>query len=245
MCGRFGLFAEPELLALQFNLDPRILQEVYQRHWNISPTMQVLSVEHGSNEEGPVRNTARLMRWGMSGARSRQTRGANRPLFNARAETVHELWSFREAFRTRRCLIPASGFFEWKEAGSGSRTPVWFHREDHAPIAFAAIWSWEENREGRVETCAIITCAPNSLASPVHHRMPVILAPGSYSSWLIPDAGTDTLLSLLQPVEWPDMAWHPVSREVNRATNDYPALVESSPFPPDGDGGNLLLDLPY
>ena len=227
MCGRFGLFAELDLLALQFNLDPRILREIYERRWNISPTMPVLSIEKERDK-----NSVRLMRWGMGGARSRQTGRAGRPLFNARAETVHELWSFREAFKSRRCLIPASGFYEWKKEGSGSRTPVWFHREDHAPVAFAAVWSREESREGPVEACAIITCAPNSLTSPVHHRMPVILAPGSYSNWLDPAGDSATLLALLQPAEWPGMAWHPVSPEVNRATNDYPALVEPAPSTP-------------
>ena len=240
MCGRFGLFAEIELLALQFNLDPSTLREIYERRWNIAPTMPVLSVERNPDIKGPAGNGAKLRRWGMGGNRSRPT---HRPLFNARAETVHQLRAFGEAFESRRCLIPASGFYEWKKEASGAGTPVWFHREDGAPVAFAAVWSKEESPEGRVEACTIITCSPNSLASRVHRRMPVILAPGSYSSWLDPDAGTDALLALLQPVEWPDMAWHPVSTEVNRAANDYPALVEPVPFPPDGYGDNLLLDL--
>ena len=245
MCGRFGLFEELDALVGHFHINPRELLQIYKRRWNISPTLPVINVERDANQAASAKNTAKLRRWGMNAARSRQSRGANRPQINARAETVHELWSFRQAFKSRRCLIPASGFFEWKKEASGGKTPVWFHREDHAPIAFAGVWSREESREGRVEACAIITCAPNSLASPVHHRMPVILPPGSYTSWLDPDAGTDTLQSLLQPLEWPGMVWHPVSREVNRAGNDYPSLVELVDSTSKDDGNNLLLDFPW
>ena len=244
MCGRFGLFEEPEALQGHFQFDSRDLLGIYQRRWNISPTMPVLTVEREENEDAPGRNKARLRRWGLSGHSSRKSKGANRPLINARGETVHKLWSFRGAFKSRRCLIPSSGFFEWKKEGSGGKTPVWFHRADRAPIAFAGIWSREAGPEGPVEACSIVTCEPNSLALPVHHRMPVILAPGCYSTWISPDADTDSLLALLQPVEWPEMAWYPVSKEVNRSANDYPSLVEPAPTPSSGEGANLLLDLP-
>ena len=244
MCGRFGLFEELEALARHFHLDPGELFDICQRRWNISPTMPVLTVEQNGNVDASPRNSARLRRWGLSGSRSRESKGANRPLINARAETVHQLWSFREAFQSRRCLIPASGFYEWRMEASGGKTPVWFHREDRDPIAFAGIWSKEDNEGDRTEACAIITCAPNTVASQVYHRMPVILPPESYSSWLSPDAAIDTLQALLQPVEWPGMAWHPVSREVNRASNDHPSLVEPTDSTSRQDGDNLLLDFP-
>ena len=226
MCGRFGLFAELDALAEQFNFDPSIMQDVYSPRWNIPPTVPVLTVQPSSSEGQPGSNTARLLRWGMTGARHPRSRGSGRPLFNARAETVHRLPSFRQPFRERRCLIPASGFYEWIRDDSGGRTPVWFHREDDAAMAFAGIWATERADEGDIDACAVITCEANDLVAPVHHRMPVILPPEAYDDWLDPDADAAGLLALVQPSEWPDVARHAVSKEVNRAANDHPALVE-------------------
>ena len=226
MCGRFGLFSELDALAEQFNFDPAIMQDIYSPRWNIPPTVPVLTVQPSSSEGQSYENTARLLRWGMTGARHPRSRGSSRPLFNARAETVHRLPSFRQPFRERRCLIPASGFYEWRKDDSGSRAPVWFHREDDSPIAFAGIWATERTASGDIAACAVITCAANGLVAPVHHRMPVILPPEAYDDWLDPDADAVDLLALVQPWEWPDVARHAVSREVNRAANDYPALVE-------------------
>ena len=226
MCGRFGLFAELDVLAEQFNFDPSIMRDIYSPRWNIPPTAPVLSVHGNLRESASGENEARLLRWGMTGARNPRSRGSGRPLFNARVETVHRLPSFRQPFRERRCLIPASGFYEWKKDESGRRTPIWFHREDGATVAFAGIWSAERADDGDIDACAVITCAANELAAPVHQRMPVILLPDVYDDWLCPNTDAGTLLALLQPIEWPDMSRHPVSTEVNRAANDYPALVE-------------------
>ena len=220
------MFTELDALAEQFNFDPSIMRDIYSPRWNIPPTVPVLAVQPPSSEVQYGKNTARLMRWGMTGARNPRTRGSSRPLFNARGETVHRLPSFRQPFRERRCLVPASGFYEWRKDKSGSRTPIWFHREDGKPVAFAGIWSAERADDGDIDACAVITCAANDLVAPVHQRMPVILQPEAYDDWLSPDTDAGTLLGLLQPVEWPDMSYHPVSTEVNRAANDYPALVE-------------------
>ena len=186
----------------------------------------MLTVQPPSSGGQPSKNAARLLRWGMTGARNPRSKGSARPLFNARAETVHRLPSFRQPFRERRCLVPASGFYEWRKDESGGRTPIWFHREDGNPIAFAGIWSAERAYDGDINACAVITCAANELVAPVHQRMPVTLPPEAYDDWINPDTDVGTLLALLQPVEWPNMSCHPVSTEVNRAANDYPALVE-------------------
>ena len=93
-------------------------------------------------------------------------------------------------------------------------------------VAFAGIWSGERAEDGDIDACAVITCTANDLVAPVHQRMPVILQPEAYDDWLSPDTDAETLLALLQPVEWPEMSCHPVSTDVNRAANDYPALVE-------------------
>ncbi len=227
MCGRYGLFAELDTLAEQFDFDSAMMENVYTPRWNIPPTTPVLTVQSaGANTEGIYRpNTASLLRWGMTGARNPKSKGSGRPLFNARAETVHELPSFRRSFRERRCLIPANGFYEWRKDASGNRTPVWFHREDDAPLAFAGIWRSERMADGDIHACAIITCAANDLAAPIHHRMPVILPPADYEEWLSADSEPSDLLALLQPYEWREMAYHTVSSEVNRAANNYPALT--------------------
>ena len=219
------MFAELDALTEQFNFDPSIMQDIYSPRWNIPPTVPVLTVQPSSSEGQSGRNTARLLRWGMTGARSPRSRGSGRPLFNARAETVHRLPSFRQPFRERRCLVPASGFYEWQKDESG-RTPIWFHREDDATVAFAGIWSAGRADDGDVDACAVITCAANELVAPVHQRMPVILPHEAYEDWLNSDTNVGTLLALVQPIEWPDMSCHPVSTEVNRAANDYPALVD-------------------
>ena len=225
MCGRFGLFAELDELAEEFNFDPSIMQDIYHPRWNIPPTVPMLSV-HRNEGSASGGTRARLLRWGMAAGRSASRPKPSRPLFNARGETVHELPSFRESFATRRCLIPANGFYEWKRDESGSRTPVWFHREDAAPVAFAAIWTDGHAADDRTDSCAIITCAANGLVSPIHSRMPVLLLPESYGEWLNPGADIDALRELVQPTEWHDMAYYHVSKGVNRAANDHPGLLE-------------------
>jgi len=227
MCGRFGLFAELDALAEQFNFDPSIMRDIYSPRWNIPPTVPVLSVHHNQKASASGKNETRLLRWGMTGARGSRSKGSSRPLFNVRGETVHKLPSFQQAFRERRCLIPANGFYEWMKDESGNRTPVWFHREDGEPIAFAGIWSTERSEGGEITSCSIITCAANDLVAPIHHRMPVIMPREMYWEWLNPKAGVEDLLALVQPIDWHDVQHNAVSKEVNRATNDYPALVES------------------
>ena len=221
MCGRFGLFAELDALAEQFNFDPSIMRDIYGPRWNIPPTTPVLSVHHNTQAGESNENTARLLRWGMTGVGR-----ARRPLFNARAETVNKLPSFRPAFAGRRCLIPANGFYEWRKDASGRKTPVWFRREDDAPVAFAGIWARERAAVGEVETCAVITCEANGLVAPVHHRMPVIVPRTAYREWLNPDTESERLLALLRPMEWDNLQYYPVSKEVNKSSSDYPALVE-------------------
>ena len=103
---------------------------------------------------------------------------------------------------------------------------MWFHREDGNPIAFAGIWSAGRADDGDLDACAIITCASNELVAPVHQRMPVILPPEAHDDWLNPETDVEDLFALVQPTEWTDVAHHTVSRDVNRAANDYPALVE-------------------
>ena len=146
MCGRFGLFSELDDLAEQFNFAPTVVRDIYQPRWNIPPTTGILTVQSNTvqndtaqNRDEPDDPDARILRWGMPAARPRQGAGTNRPRFNARAETIRQRPTFRDDFSHRRCLVPANGFYEWRKDPSGSRVPLWFHRPDGAPVAFAGI----------------------------------------------------------------------------------------------------------
>jgi putative SOS response-associated peptidase YedK len=225
MCGRFGLFSELDELAEQFNFAPTVVRDIYQPRWNIPPTTTVLTVQNSADGYDDTR-VPRLLRWGMTAARPRQGAGANRPLFNARAETIRQRPSFRDAFAHRRCLVPANGFYEWRKDPSGSRVPMWFHRPDGAPVAFAGIWSTSPTPDGPMDACAIITCAANELVANVHDRMPVILQPDQYDRWLSTNLEPEPLRSLLQPADWPGITLHPVSTNVNRASNNNATLVQ-------------------
>ena len=211
MCGRFGLFDGIDDLAWHFNVSPAELAG-YAPRWNIAPTMPILTV-------GKVRAVS-VVRWGIPASRGK------RPLFNARSETVHRLPTFRDAFQQGLCLIPASGFYEWRKQPGGGKSPVWAHRADRKPVAFAGIIG--DGRGDGQQAAAIITTDTNSLMAPIHHRMPVILEPEDWEQWLNDDGLSLDLRTLMLPREWPDLALRNVSNAVNRAGNDGPHLVAAT-----------------
>ena len=147
-------------------------------------------------------------------------------MINARSETVPEKPSFRRAFRERRCLILADGFYEWKRTDDGKQ-PYYIRMEGGRPFAFAGLWeSWRGGRE-EIRSCTILTTEANDRVSNIHHRMPVILAPEDHGLWLDPDVWeADPLLPLLAPYPDDVMEAYPVSRFVNRPANDDPRCVE-------------------
>ena len=214
MCGRISLFAELGDLASQFRFDPGLAEGAYRASWNIAPTAPVLNVM----AEG-VRRTAGMARWGFTYRRG-SNGGSARPLFNARSETLTERSAFRAAFAQRRCLVPVNGFYEWR-GENGVRTPLWIHRADELPFALAGIYNAEPDQAA----ACVITCAPNTLMAPIHHRMPVVLADGDYDAWLAAETRPETLQDLLAPREWPDLSAQPVSGAVNRAGADGPQLI--------------------
>jgi putative SOS response-associated peptidase YedK len=147
-------------------------------------------------------------------------------MINARSETAPEKPSFRRAFRERRCLIPADGFYEWKRV-NGGKQPYYIHMKEERPFAFAGLWeSWKDEGGPEIRSCAILTTKPNALAREIHDRMPVILPAGSYAAWLDPEAEKEELVALLVPYPEDEMETYPVSRFVNSPQNNNPRCVE-------------------
>ena len=206
MCGRYALHANPEVVALMFGLSEI---PAYQPRFNIAPTAEVLIIR---------KNEAAMVRWGLVPRWARDP-SIGAKMNNARAETVAEKPSFREAYRKRRCLIPASGFYEWKAEG-GHRQPYYIYPSGSDLFSFAGLWESWNGPSGALETCAIITIDANQKMSTVHERMPVIVPPAEYASWL---AGAE---GLLRPCPDGAIAIRRVSRAVNNARNDAPGLVE-------------------
>jgi putative SOS response-associated peptidase YedK len=214
MCGRFTLFEPDKVLAKEFGVSdfpPR------SPRYNIAPSQPIAAVRAvlaGSGRE------LVLLRWGLIPSWSKDPAIANR-LINARAETANQKPSFRNAFRRHRCLIPASGFYEWLRWERGKQ-PYFVRMRDGHPFAFAGLWDrWESPDEGVVETCAILTTAANDVLAPIHDRMPVILPPMEYARWLDPSLkDTDSLAPLLVPFPPEGMIAFPVNPRVNTPSVD-------------------------
>jgi len=215
MCGRFALHAHPQVIALQFGL---ALPPEAPARYNIAPTLPVLVVRAAA----AAREAARV-RWGLI-PRWAKDAAIGAKLNNARAETVAEKPSFRDAFRRRRCLIPASGFYEWKREGA-LKQPYYVHPAQGELLAFAGLWESWAGPEGVVETCAIVTTDANAAMQPIHDRMPVIVAPADYARWLDCSA-THGVSDLLKPCDPETIAIRRVSRAVNNARNENAALIE-------------------
>ncbi len=221
MCGRFILTTPIEALAEIFgfserpNLAPR---------YNIAPTQAIPAVRSG--EDG-ARHLAQL-HWGLVPFWAKEPSIGAR-MINARAETVAEKPAFRAAFRHRRCLIPADGFYEWKKAADGGKQPFLIRRRDRAPFAFAGLWeSWHDKQSGsELESCSIVTTDANATLAPIHHRMPVILDESGCQEWLAPGSERGAALqTLLRPAPDELLEAFPVDRAVNKVANDGPELLE-------------------
>ena len=150
-------------------------------------------------------------------------------MINARSETLIEKPSFRSAFRRRRCLIPASGFYEWQPSKEQkSKTPMYIQLKSGKPFAFAGLWErWDSPEGSTILSCTIITTEPNELLAGIHNRMPVILTPQAYPLWLDPgEPPVPALMDLLKPFPADEMRAYPVSKLVNSPENDQPALIK-------------------
>ncbi|WP_425077941.1 SOS response-associated peptidase [Ruegeria denitrificans] len=217
MCGRFAITLPNDAMAQLFSARPANALPTVP-NFNVCPTNQVHVVRGG--ESGRHLDA---LRWGFL-PHWYKTETAGPLLINARAETLAEKPAFRDACRSRRCLIVATGFYEWTKTDEGTRLPWYIHRRDGAPIAFAGIWQdWgvDENRQG---TCAIVTTAANENLGIIHHRMPLILEPEHWSLWL-GEAGKGAA-RLMQPGAEDVLTFHRVDPVVNSNRASGPDLIE-------------------
>jgi putative SOS response-associated peptidase YedK len=216
MCGRFRVARSKEILEEDFEAEDSLNAVEWEPRYNVAPGQAVVAVRQDA--ERAVRRLAPL-RWGLIPAWANDA-AVGYKMINARAETAADRPAFREAMRQRRCLIPADGFYEWKRAGK-EKLPFCFTLADDAVFAFAGLWEqWRSPQGQTVESCAILTTAPNELVREVHDRMPVILAPDAYDLWLDPGFRR---VSELQPLLKPyagAMRRYRVSSRVNQVTND-------------------------
>jgi len=223
MCGRYNLFTSAAELNRLFGV---MFADDLQPRYNIAPTQTVPVVRRLDNQR---RLTA--MRWGLVPSWAQDIKIGYR-MINARAETITEKNSFKTAFRRRRCLLPASGFYEWKKLDAKSKQPYHITLANGEPFAFAGLWeSWRGPPDNPLSepllTCTIITTAANELLGELHDRMPVILPREHYELWLDPSfEALGPLQELLVPYAADDMQAVPVKPLVGNVKNDTPACVE-------------------
>lgn len=227
MCGRFALTGSLVWLIRLLGLEPL---PVFADRFNIAPSQPLLTFLYDID-----RNRLRhdFLTWGFIASFVKDPHEVS-TLINARAETISEKPSFKNSFRYRRCIIPASGFYEWKK-GSVESTPFYFASNTAEQLCFAGIWEiWHGEGGEQVNSCAIITVAANSLVSPVHHRMPAILEPNSIKAWLNPETQPLELHRMLRPCQTSRITRWEVSRYVNSTRNDSEACIKpEKPIQPD------------
>lgn len=230
MCGRYSITTPVEALRQAFRFGGPALN--LQPHWNVAPTQDapvVRLARDGARE-------LRMLRWGLVPFWAHDAKGGAR-MINARGETVAEKPAFREAFRARRCLVPADGFYEWETLGEApSKQPLLFRMADGKPFAFAGLWERWRPKDGgaAIETFTIVNTAANAIMAKYHDRVPIVLAPEDYATWLDPNADARLLLKA-PPSEW--FTAVRVGTRVNSVRNDDAAcaapVTEPEALPPD------------
>ena len=235
MCGRFTLHHGTEELTERFAVEQALLD--LKPRYNIAPSQPVAAV---------IQHESRVLvelQWGLVPSWARDPAVGHR-MINARAESAATRPAFRNAFARGRCLIPASGWFEWKRRGR-QRIPMLLRRRGGEPLALAGLYErWKRSDDAVLRTCAILTTGPEEVAAAVHDRMPAVLTPEACEVWLdreIEDA--ESLARLLRPYPLGDLVAHPVSPRVNRPDEDDLSLIEEVEPPAAEDHGQLALGL--
>ena len=215
MCGRYRLSRRKQLVQEYFDTDPG--EEDWVPRYNIAPTQPVTIIRQNPRE--PVRELS-LVRWGLIPSWAKDASAAAR-MINARSETAVTKPAFRDSLKSRRCLIPADGFYEWQRTGK-AKQPYCFEVNEGELFAFAGIWDrWKDRSGDNIESCSILTTTPNAVTAAVHDRMPVILDPDGYDLWLDPGMKDVAVVSeLLKPYDARRMRCYPVSTRINHVAND-------------------------
>jgi putative SOS response-associated peptidase YedK len=223
MCGRYQVHTPVEDIAREFGAVATPEAALFQPLYNVAPSLEVPVIRLRGN----TRELA-LLRWGLVPSWSKDLSGS-KPI-NARAETILELPTFRNAIRRRRCLIPADGFYEWQKR-AGTRQPWHIGMVDGALFAFGGIWEyWAKPGEVPVLSCAIIVTGANEQLEKIHDRMPVIIAPEDYERWLEPELRDAEIARMMVPYPADEMRAYPVSTRVGNAKNEGPELIEPVAF---------------
>jgi len=215
MCGRYRLSRRKQIIEEHF--DSVSGEEDWTPRYNIAPTQPVPIIRQHPKEP---RRELSLVRWGLIPWWAKDASGAAR-MINARSETAASLPAFRDALKSRRCIVPADGFYEWQTIGK-TKQPYCFEVNEGELFAFAGLGErWKDSAGKLLETCSILTTTPNAVTSAIHDRMPVILSPDAYDLWLDPGFEDVAALSdLLKPFDARLMGFYPVSARVNHAAND-------------------------
>jgi putative SOS response-associated peptidase YedK len=224
MCGRYRLSRTKPVIEEYFDA---ATDDDWIPRYNVAPTQPVPVIRQNPKEPG---RQISLMRWGLVPLWSKDMSGAAM-MINARGETAGSKPAFRDALASRRCLIPADGFYEWKKSGK-TKQPFCFEMNNGELFAFAGLWErWKDPSGNWIRTCSILTTTANAVTSAVHDRMPVILDPGDYDLWLDPGMKKiEAVSEMLKPFDARKMRSYPVSTRVNHAANDDEAC--SAPVEP-------------
>jgi putative SOS response-associated peptidase YedK len=219
MCGRFAITLPKEAMLDLFDLADA--PDLVARY-NVAPSQDIAVIALAKES---VRKAV-PMRWGFHPSWMKEPPGA-KSMINARAETAAEKPFFRDSWKKRRCLIPISGFYEWKRDGA-TKTPHYIHGVDDAPLAVAGLWSLWKQGEAAVLTAGMLTIAANQFMAQIHDRMPVILPREAWPMWLDPQVPSEPLQWMMQPADETLLTMHRVSARVNSPRFDEPSLIDAA-----------------
>ena len=249
MCGRYASSRRPEDLVEEFEIDKVEVKETLAPDYNVAPTKPVYAVVQRppAKDEPGLERQLRVVRWGLVPFWAKDPAIGNK-MINARMETVHEKPAFRKAFASRRCLLPADGYYEWyptdlkTKAGKPLKQPFFIHPADGGVMAMAGLYEiWrdptrdEDDPERFRWTCTVLTTTAEDAVGHIHDRMPLLVERERYAAWLDPTSSDpDDLRALLVPAAPGRLEAYPVSTEVNSVRNNGPELVEPLPTEPEG-----------
>lgn len=208
MCGRYAASWEPTKFHENFGVQPPLFES-----FNVAPMQNAPIIREMDNERDVT-----IARWSLLPKWVSKPVDFKVSMFNARAETLREKASFKRPFASQRCLVPVSGYYEWRD-----KQPFYVHAEDDEPLALAGLWDHWEGHGQRITSFAVITTEPGGAMRSLHHRMPAVLSPGDYEAWLAPESKPNDLEPLLHATE---LSYYPVDRRVGRVRENDPNLME-------------------